>query len=92
MTLSPFEVERQEFGTSAMGYRRKEVDSFMDEVRQSMVGLWQERSDLREENERLYERVARSTARWKGGSRTRCCSPRTAPRRRVSRRGANPSW
>lgn len=62
MTLSPFEVERQEFGKAAMGYRRSEVDSFLDEVRQTLLGLWQERADLREENERLNERVARFTA------------------------------
>lgn len=62
MTLSPFEVERQEFGRSPMGYKKAEVDGFLDEVRQTLVGLWQERSDLREENERLSERVARFTA------------------------------
>lgn len=62
MTLSPFEVERQEFGRSPMGYRRQEVDGFLDEVRGTLIGLWQERSDLREENERLSERVARFTA------------------------------
>ena len=62
MTLSPFEVERQEFGKAAMGYRRSEVDSFLDEVRHTLLGLWQERADLREENERLNERVARFTA------------------------------
>lgn len=62
MTLSPFEVERQEFGHSLWGYKSKEVDSFLDEVRNGLAGLWQERSDLREENERLGERVARFTA------------------------------
>ncbi len=62
MTLSPFEVERQEFGKAAMGYRRAEVDSFLDEVRLTLQSLWQERSDLREENERLNERIARFTA------------------------------
>lgn len=62
MTLSPFEVERQEFARAAMGYKRSEVDGFLDEIRHSMVGLWQERADLREENERLSERVARFTA------------------------------
>lgn len=62
MTLSPFEVERQEFGHSMMGYKRREVDAFLDEVRNTLVGLWQERGDLREENERLGERVARYTA------------------------------
>lgn len=62
MTLSPFEVERQEFGKAVMGYRREEVDSFLDEVRHTLQSLWQERADLREENERLNERIARFTA------------------------------
>ncbi|MBC7644216.1 MAG: DivIVA domain-containing protein [Thermoleophilia bacterium] len=62
MTMSPFEVERREFGRSAMGYKKTEVDGFLDEVRGSLMGLWQERTDLREENERLNERVARYTA------------------------------
>lgn len=62
MTLSPFEVERQEFGKSALGYRRKEVDDFLRDVRSGLVTLWQERADLREENERLSERIARFTA------------------------------
>jgi len=62
MTMSPFEVERREFGRSAMGYKKTEVNGFLDEVRGSLVSLWQERTDLREENERLNERVARYTA------------------------------
>lgn len=62
MSMSPFEVERREFGRSAMGYRRSEVDEFLDDVRGSLMSLWQERTDLREENERLTERVARFTA------------------------------
>lgn len=62
MTLSPFEIERQEFGRTPMGYKRREVDGFLDEVRNTLVGLWQERGDLREEVERLTERVARFTA------------------------------
>lgn len=62
MTISPFEVERQEFGRTMFGYKRSEVDGFLDEIRGTLVGLWQERSDLREDNERLGERVARFTA------------------------------
>lgn len=62
MTMSPFEVERQEFGRSPWGYRRREVDRFLDEVQGTLIGLWQERAELREENERLDERVARFTA------------------------------
>lgn len=62
MTMSPFEVERQEFGRGPWGYRRGEVDRFLDEVQQTLVGLWHERATLREENERLNERVARFTA------------------------------
>lgn len=59
MTLSPFEVERREFGTAPVGYRKRDVDSFVDEVHRSMRELWQERSDIREDNERLKERLAR---------------------------------
>jgi cell division initiation protein len=60
--MSPFEVERQEFGRGPWGYKRSEVNTFLDEVQTTLVGLWQERSQLREENERLNERVARFTA------------------------------
>ena len=59
MTLSPFEVERREFGTAPMGYRKRDVDNFVDEVQRSLRDLWQERSDTREENERLKERLHR---------------------------------
>ncbi len=59
MTLSPFEVERREFGRRLFGYRRTEVDKFLDEIRGTLVGLWQERTDLREQVERLSERVTR---------------------------------
>ncbi len=62
MSVSPFEVERQEFGRGMVGYRRKEVDNFLDEIQRTIASLWQERADLREENERLNERVARFTA------------------------------
>jgi cell division initiation protein len=62
MTISPFEVERQEFATAPMGYRKREVDRFLDEVRGTLVSMWQERAELREENERLGERIARFTA------------------------------
>lgn len=59
MTLSPFEIERQEFGRSAMGYKPREVDAFLNDMHRSVSTLWQERADLREENERLKERLAR---------------------------------
>jgi cell division initiation protein len=59
MTLSPFEVERREFGSAPMGYRKRDVDHFVDEVQRSLRDLWQERSDTREENERLKERLTR---------------------------------
>lgn len=59
MTLSPFEVERREFGSAPMGYRKRDVDQFADEVQRSLRDLWEERSDTREENERLKERLAR---------------------------------
>lgn len=62
MTLSPFEVERQEFGRTPFGYRRREVDDFLDTVRTTLVSLWQERADMREQLERLQERVERFTA------------------------------
>ncbi len=59
MTLSPFEVERREFGSAPMGYRKRDVDQFLDEVHRSLRELWETRSDAREENERLKERLAR---------------------------------
>ena len=59
MTLSPFEVERREFGTAPMGYRKRDVDSFVDEVHRSLRELWEERTDTREELEVLKERLTR---------------------------------
>jgi len=59
MTLSPFEAERREFGSSMLGYKKRDVDHFVDEVQRSLRDLWQERSDTREENERLKERLTR---------------------------------
>jgi cell division initiation protein len=59
MTLSPFEVERREFGSAPMGYRKRDVDAFVDEIHRSLRELWQERVDLREENERIKERLTR---------------------------------
>jgi cell division initiation protein len=59
MTLSPFEVERREFGSAPMGYKKRDVDTFLDEIQRSLRDLWEERGDLREENERLKERLAR---------------------------------
>ena len=59
MTLSPFEVERREFASAPMGYKKRDVDAFVDEVHRSLAQLWQDRSDMREENERLKERLAR---------------------------------
>jgi cell division initiation protein len=59
MTLSPFEVERREFGSAPMGYRKRDVDQFVDEVHRSLRELWETRSDTREENERLKERLER---------------------------------
>ncbi|MCW2928021.1 MAG: DivIVA family protein [Thermoleophilia bacterium] len=58
MTLSPFEAERREFGSAPLGYRKRDVDNFVDEVQRSLRELWQERGDTREENERLKERLA----------------------------------
>lgn len=59
MTLSPFEVERREFGTSPMGYRKRDVDNFIDEIHRTLRELWEERGTVREENERLKERLTR---------------------------------
>ncbi|MEO6867380.1 MAG: DivIVA domain-containing protein [Gaiellales bacterium] len=59
MTLSPFEAERREFGKSPFGYKQRDVDQFVDEVQRSLRQLWEDRSDTREENERLKERLTR---------------------------------
>src|SRR5690349_6648322 len=59
MTLSPFEVERREFASAPMGYKKRDVDAFVDEVHRSLAQLWQDRSDMREENERIKERLER---------------------------------
>lgn len=58
MTLSPFEAEHREFGTSPIGYRKRDVNQFVDEVQKSLQELWESRSNDREENERLKERLA----------------------------------
>lgn len=62
MTMSPFEVERREFGTATFGYRKREVDEFVTEVHGTLGKLWEERSELREELERVSERVERYAA------------------------------
>lgn len=62
MTLSPFEIERREFGTAAFGYKKHEVDQFITDIHGSYGQLWEERGALREELERLHERVERYTA------------------------------
>ena len=59
MTLSPFEVERREFGRVPFGYKPHDVDQFVDEVHRSLQQLWEDRADVREENERLKERLTR---------------------------------
>lgn len=59
MTLSPFEVERREFGSAPMGYRKRDVDHFVEEVHRSLRQLWEERTDTREELEVLKERLKR---------------------------------
>ncbi|MBC7459850.1 MAG: DivIVA domain-containing protein [Thermoleophilia bacterium] len=59
MTLSPFEVERREFSKAPFGYKAHDVDQFVDEVHRSLQQLWEERADVREENERIKERLAR---------------------------------
>ena len=61
MTLSPVEIEHRRFGHSLFGMRRREVRAFMSEVRESLAQLWGERSDLREDNERLRERLSSET-------------------------------
>lgn len=59
MPLSPFEVERREFGSAPMGYRKRDVDQFVDEVHRSLRELWEERTDRSEELEVLKERLTR---------------------------------
>ncbi len=59
MTLSPFEVERREFGSAPMGYRKRDVDDFVTEVHRSLRELWEERTDTREELNVLKERLTR---------------------------------
>lgn len=59
MAMSPFEVERREFSTAPFGYKKRDIDTFVDEIHRSLSELWQERSDIREENERLKERLER---------------------------------
>lgn len=62
MSLSPFDVEHKEFPRRPWGYRRDDVDAFLADVQDTLMGMWQERGDLREEVERLNERVARFAA------------------------------
>ncbi|MCW2974716.1 MAG: hypothetical protein JWN72_2989 [Thermoleophilia bacterium] len=59
MTLSPFEVERREFARAPFGYKAHDVDQFVDEVHRSLQQLWEDRADVREENERIKERLTR---------------------------------
>lgn len=59
MTLSPFEVERREFSKVPFGYKPSDVDEFVNEVHRSLQQLWEDRADVREENERIKERLTR---------------------------------
>lgn len=84
--MSPFEVERQEFGRAPFGYRAGEVRRFLDEVRTTLIELWQERTDLRDENERLRDQMRQYTDLEEQMKKTLLLAQDTAERARESAR------
>lgn len=59
MTITPVEVRHARLGRSLVGYNRKQANSLLESIAQSYEETWWERSDLRDEVERLQTELAR---------------------------------
>lgn len=58
MKLSPLDIYNKEFKKSTFGYNVNQVDEFLDEVGMAYERLLKEVNSLKDENERLKERLS----------------------------------
>lgn len=59
MSLTPVDIIHTKFGSAFSGYRKSEVDSFVDESRRSIEQLIQEKSELQRVCSELQDEVTR---------------------------------
>lgn len=59
MTITPVEVRHARLPRALFGYSRKQTNSLLEAIAQSYEETWWERSDLRDEVERLQAELAR---------------------------------
>ena len=59
MTITPVEVRHARLGRSLLGYSRKPTNQLLEGIAQSYEETWWERSDLRDEVERLQAELVR---------------------------------
>jgi len=59
MTITPVEVRHARLGRSLFGYNRKQANGLLESIAQSYEETWWERSDLRDEVERLQGELTR---------------------------------
>ena len=62
MSLTPVDIIHTKFGTAFGGYRKSDVDSFLDEARKSIEQLIQEKSELQRVCLELQDEVTRVRA------------------------------
>lgn len=58
MQITPEIIEHKDFKTSIMGYNKKEVDIFLDEIIEETEDILQKNQKLREEKEILLNQLA----------------------------------
>jgi cell division initiation protein len=59
MTITPVEVRHARLQRALLGYSRKATNALLEQIAQSYEETWWERSDLRDEVERLQGELAR---------------------------------
>ena len=57
MNVSPLDIQQKRFHIAFRGYHRKEVDAFLDQVRDEMESLVREATELREFRQAYDERM-----------------------------------
>lgn len=57
MNITPLDIQQKRFHVSVRGYERKEVDDFLDQVRDEMEGLMRDVTELREFRQSYDERM-----------------------------------
>lgn len=62
MSLTPVDIIHTKFNTAFSGYKKFEVDSFVEEARKSLEQLIQEKSELQRECAQLKDEVQRVKA------------------------------